>query len=207
MVAEACVCVGADGRSSFVATRTSDDRELYFNLQTFLQTLKTGAAATCYYLRLSLPLRPRPRPRPPPPLLLPPPPPRRRPVPVPPLLPLPLRPPESRAEDMAKIASKSSPSCCLFQRSWPQSTHRWRYRYCPFRSSSCTGGMRPWQLAARSPGLMSTCLLQRHCVQWFSKPCWPRTKKPQWPHSKSSSVRWKFRRPTPLAAVDVLSSS
>ena len=53
--------------------------------------------------------------------------------------------------------------------------------------STATGAIIPPQVAARSPGLLSTCRDHRQFGQWFVYPL-PETTAPQWAQLKSSTV-------------------
>lgn len=84
----------------------------------------------------------------------------------------------------------SSPDVTLFLFSRPHIWHRCSITYSGEVPSSATGFMSPWQAAARSPGLTSTCLLHKHFGQWFVYPL-PSTCTPQCSQVKSSIVRLK----------------
>ena len=63
--------------------------------------------------------------------------------------------------------------------------------YSPFFSSMSIGFIKPPHSAARSPGLISTCLLHKQFGQWLVYPL-PLTFAPQFSQTKSSIFRWNF---------------
>ena len=85
----------------------------------------------------------------------------------------------------------SSSGRALFFLLSPQVWHWWIIWYSPLAEIILMGFIKPLQFSARSPGLISTCLLHRQCGQWLVKPL-PITSCPHCSQTKSSILRLKF---------------
>ncbi len=94
-------------------------------------------------------------------------------------------------DDMEIIVSKLSFIDVLFFLSFLHFVHLCVIIYSSFLISTAIGSISPRQSSCLSPGLISTCLLQRHCGQWLVYP-FPVTEYPQFSQVKFSIVRWNF---------------
>ena len=93
---------------------------------------------------------------------------------------------------IASISSSGDAVCliCL-----PHFSHLWVMIIFSPDFSAAIAGISPRHVAARSPGLLSTCRDHKHCGQWFVYPL-PATYAPQWAQVKSSTRLVNFFKVT-----------
>ena len=70
-------------------------------------------------------------------------------------------------EERERMRSGLSSGLALHLEKLLQTVHLWMMVYSPFSKIAETGFIRPLQGLARSPGFISTCLLQRQRGQWL----------------------------------------
>ncbi len=88
----------------------------------------------------------------------------------------------------SSAASKSSCGESRFLLRWPHVSQRWVRIHTSPPLSKSSGCIMPPHSAARSPGLLSTCLLHKHFGQWFVYPL-PCTKVPHRSQENCSTTR------------------
>ena len=97
---------------------------------------------------------------------------------------------DSAIRRIAPMAASISSSRTRFARRKPQRSHSCTSFHRPPVRNTSTGPISPPHGDARSPGCTSTCLLQRHFLQWLVYPS-PVLAVPQRSQTKSSTVRRK----------------